>query len=294
MGHAIDETAHISDGVANAFVKDTSTEAFSIVRSWCAEAAADLIAARVMGPAPMFALLSLEYCVYPMYSVHQPSKTHPATMWRFDSVTEYLKQLNGGLDLLSVERNRYHIAYEHSLMRAGHDKHARVRESNQRSYEFVFKPLVSAICDKIGKLNLEASKFDQESLDRCALRLKRGFPIAAQGVARKDLRSKIERYREQRPDLSGEQSGEPKRQRFAELAEEFAEKPLSIPTIIASGYLRRLELISAISERETLPEYSELERMCDDLRGLDELVLHSIRTSAIHKHIVDARTRGEA
>jgi hypothetical protein len=282
MGHAIDEAEDISTRVAHEFVKDPNSKAFEVVASWCAEACSDLIAARVMGPTPMLALLGLEYCWYPLAAIHQESESHPATQWRLNVVSAYLERITG-LDLLSKERELYESATRYSRQRDPRN----TEEQSKRSYDLVFKPLATRVEAEVDKLNLSnVALGDRQSLDRCDARLRRASPIAAQGQPRETLRKRIEDYQRRKGSLSAEE----RKRLYGELVGAFIEQPLSIPTIVTSGSLRRLDMISGLAENDPLPSSEHIQSLCNELLELDGLVLSSIRTSAIQARIQSGAT----
>jgi len=82
----------------------------------------DLLAARALGPSSFLALLSLEYCVFPLRPVFFPSDTHPSTSWRLEVVSRFLRRLHRGKDYLRSERDFYGLANLYSLERSVPDE----------------------------------------------------------------------------------------------------------------------------------------------------------------------------
>ena len=237
LGHAIDHHENISLEVTKAFVRDSKSPAFQRVNSWCKELSADLIAARALGPAPILALLSLEYCLFPIIPVHQSSPSHPATRWRLKIVLDYLNKHHGKIPFLEKERHLYEAAVDFNLDRFVTDPADRrlALQAGRRQYEFIFSPVAGALSDKIDQLDIPSFALAENSLERCNSRLRQGLPISAQGISREELRSRLSDYRSGEPELPDKAAD------FKELAKLFKEDPLGMPIIFFAASKRRSE-----------------------------------------------------
>ena len=284
MGHAIDQQENISAEVVSTYIKDPKSEVYKIILAWCGEFCADLIAAHVLGPAPMMALLSFEYCVYPLCPIYQSSKTHPTTKWRLDVVADYLRRKCGGVNYLQQEVEDYTMAWTLSV---GPDKRNSVEESDKKQFNNIASPLVDALEQKIEALRLPTFTLDPGALERCLLRLGHGSPIGAQGTPRETLRAALRNYRKR--DF---ESKEERRRTFSELAEKFAENPLDVQSIMLSCYQKRLMDMGAVVHGATPFNTTEaVSEICKRFQRLDELIAYSINTSTIHRQLLRSKQR---
>lgn len=282
MGHAIDEEHGISRRVADARFGKSSPAVLSIVRNWAAELCADLIATYVLGPAPILALLSLEYCTLIGRPIHVASKTHPATNWRLSLVGEFLKREWPSLDLLGPERELYTVAWQRSFETFVTNLTERDKEKKQDEslLRHVARPLHEGIEGELERLNLPKADLKEKSLQRCIRRLQNGLPIGAQGQSREALRKAIADYETKTSSLPGDRhAGE-----FVQLVARFKEEPLNVATLLASAFERRRELIFAACG-STLVDFSGERELSNTLLRLDELIVSSVRSASVHRRL---------
>jgi hypothetical protein len=275
LGHAIDLRSGISERVAKAYVKDPQSKAFEIVCSWAGELAADLIACDAIGVSSIMSLISFEYCVLPRSAIHQPSATHPATIWRLEAVLNRLDRQAPLNDSVKAERDAYSLAHDYSVEVFATDPSKWHQVSGDIRRE-VIQPLVTAIEKELAPVPpLEAGQ--AASLDRCLRRLQQGLPISAQGERREDLRQALDEF-----DNKAYASPEVRRGAFKELSQRFREQPLEIETILAAGQVFRSSCIADFVSSAALTFEKDNSR----LRRLDELVRTSISTMKIHKSLM--------
>ncbi len=283
MGHAIDLRESISQKITDRFVTDPSSQAYQLVRSWSGELCADLLAAKAFGPSSILALLSLVYCILPLTDISSPSTTHPATRWRLDVVSRYLKEQYGDSALLEEETLLYRAAAEYSLVRAAPESEARkvLRALDSRQFDSIILPIAEELYEAIQAVPIPQHTIFPDSLERCLVRLRQNLPVSAQGLPRANLRANIASYRQ----LHFESKAD-RQKHFEDLVGRFKEEPLEMPTIFLSGFQRRHELIQgACSQVSQLSEPERLESLCADLWRLDQLIASSINTSSVHMHI---------
>lgn len=283
MGHAIDHEEDVSKQVMEEFVSDPDDEAVQFLYKWCKELCADLIAAEVLGPAPILALISMEYCLHPIGSVFGSSDTHPATQWRMLIVSEYLAEKYNGLDCLQEEIDFYKSSIRYNLASNYSEEADQANQITNESkyYENILKPISISIIKKVSELNLQSSSLDKESLERCSLRLNMQLPISAQGDAREVLQEKIGIYKSEKYV-----SEEERISAFNNLVSLFSEEPLSIAAILTSCYKKRLSIINGcISNPELMSDSSVLKNACVSLDRLDDLVARSIDASVVHSQL---------
>jgi hypothetical protein len=291
LSHAIDLHEGISERVTSLFVTDPKNSAYPIMRSWCRELSADLIAAKALGPAPILALLTLELCLLPLARIFLPTETHPSTRWRLRVVSDFLRQQYDGVDYLVDERDFYEGAAEYSLRRAIPDDRDRLEAQRRdaRQFDSLIKPLADKLYEGIAAKHTPRHFMAHASLERCLLRLRGHLPISAQGLPREELRAEIEAFR--RLPLS---SNEGRAEAFQRLAGKFAEQPLEMPLILLSGFKRRLEILSeAIAVPDSLRQKTSIDTLSGKLSELEQLVASSINTSSVHRHQLGLIKAGE-
>jgi len=286
LGHAIDQKFAITEKIVPKFVTDPNSAPFKILSSWCQEFCADLLAARALGPSPILALLSLEYCVFPLRPVFYASKTHPATSWRLAAVTSFLRRLYERKDYLQVEREFYALAALYSLERSEPDEARRrsLEEADRLQFRHVALPLVRELQREIVLLNIPAHNLNAVSIERCSDRLYDGLPVSAQGKSKRELREALTDYKSESYRTKDERVVA-----FKRLAADFKEEPLDIPAILMSGQELRLKLLTPSPATEMdLGVLEGIQKLTGGMRRLDELVSASINMSGVHKQL---RTR---
>lgn len=277
MGHAVDFEGSIATAALESIVKDKTFAGYEVLLSWTREFCADLIAARAVGPTSIVALLELEYCVLPMSSQMTWSRTHPSTRIRLQVAAEYLAELTGA-DATSLVRERefYEDAWTLVAKRA-HTDVQRLRDDDTTIVEGLIRPLVRAIVDHVNELPIPVHTTQDESLLRCQRRLREGLPISAQGLSREYLQERLTEYAK-KPDPEA----------FKKLTGEFREQPLGVPTILQACHEFREERIQAAigDDGAILGSTEGIEDLTNDLLRLDALAVSSIRTSSVHRHLI--------
>jgi len=279
IGHAID----VKHGLSVEAVSNVVSEPPAILEAWAGELAADLIAAEVLGPAPILSLLGLEYCMYPRRCVVDWSNSHPATLWRLHAVRDYVDDRGFAPELLSTEIGLYERAWEQALLHhyGDHSMRERVRENSRQNHEDVIRPIAKEIRALIEPLGLPACDIEVASLRRCVSRLKEGLPISAQGSSRASLRGSIEAYR-----ASSDDNRQGDAAAFEKLVVEFAERPVNMSTILAScNSVRRREFEAIEEDPAVLGDAEKTHAFLARLDKLDALVVSSIGTSAVHRDL---------
>jgi hypothetical protein len=285
LGHAIDlgPSTNLSGKATDELLAKNPTLAGSrrAIHGFARELTADLIATRVLGPAPILALMSLEYCVFPLRGIWEPS-THPTTRSRLEHLSSFLIEMYGD-DFLKEEREEYMEAWRTSVdlgVRggAGSDpsKAATIHDTLEKT---VIQPLFDSLKGRLDELDLPSHKMSRASLDRCMERLKEGLPISAQGRERPALRKELETYRGKRFETP-----ETKQAAFYALVDDFEEKPLDIQMILLSGHKRRRELLEdLVKEPQTLTDLKTVRASIKALRTLDDVLANSIIRNSIHR-----------
>ena len=310
LGHAIDSKHDISSRIASEFVPDPNTAGFDIVKSWCNELCADIVATQALGPSPILSLLSMEYCFHPTNTIWRHSKTHPMSRTRLNVV---LSDLESSLDsdLIDPEVRFYETAWRLNLERAVTD--ATQRQAIEQSQETLSTNLIFPMAKRVREelssinLNLPVVRFRKDSIDRCLQRLRDGSPVSAQGESRSLLQPKVQLFQQFVDEQSfdspegrrsafetlGKELGEPvpsaeeaRRQAFQMLCGMCAEAPLEIPKILLSGHLHRAERIrEMINEDQPLATEGSVAELCDSLADIDRLIGSSIVTTCVHEEV---------
>ena len=288
MGHAIDSVQGISQSIANMFVKNPESKAYKIVRSWSGELCADMIATHTFGPSAILALMTMELCIYPTHIVYVPSEKHPLTKWRLEVVSDYMKYLNDGEDLIPEEKSFYNSTwlYQIELFESRPQKREEILKWEYERFRDVIIPIYNELKKFVPSLGLRQHSFSKEEIDRCKRRLMRESPIGAQGADRKDLRKEIDIYRAETEQLP---PGKNRAGRFQELIAKFNESPVLVPMIVYSGYQARQDIVEefvANAPNADVMESSKL--MCEQLNQLDALLANSIRASSVCQRIIDS------
>lgn len=283
MGHAIDRHHAISETVADGVVKDKTSAAYSLIRSWCGELCADLVASQVLGPPVVLSLLSLQYCVYHNSSIYHPSRSHPSTFWRFEIVSSYLKDQYGGLDLLAPEASFLEKAteYAYQIDITDEAERERTKNDNARAFDSLIRPLADRVIKETRQLDLPQHSLEFASLERCKERLKNKSPISAQGQERRKLCDAVAEYKGKEFSSIEEHRGA-----FYKLVDGFKEQPLPIQTILTSAWLVRADIINELMDSVgALRKPETLHELCGKLTVLDEITISSINRSWIHQRI---------
>jgi hypothetical protein len=303
FGHAIDHDMGISEKIANEIVTDPQTSIFDPVHSWCSELTADLIAAEALGPAPILAISSLEYCFFPQIELYYTEgryyKTHPTTRWRMKVVADYLKKKYGENSFLDEDLDFMEAAWNYSLEYHETDVHKRelIRNLDEATYNVLISEYGRSISNMVYDLHLPKHEVKKEKLDRCLHRLKNGYPIGSQGKIRVELQQEIENYQSKIEKAKVERTFNPISQRdaFYELLEKFPEEPLSPAYILLAAHKTRKDIFdNCFNPKEQRAEYSKqyIHGICDELHKIDELSASSIKGSSVHRIILERQNFG--
>lgn len=268
FGHAIEARHDIARKVVAESSKEENPPPYLV--HWCRELATDLIAARVLGPSPILATLSLHYCLFfRRDSFRAPTPFHPAMLWRLDAVTQALRewQWEAQSSILVKEREvflRFLATYD---------------DKPDERRTLLFDPLVRPVAQRVVELALPAPSWTDVSIERCLTRLRSQLPIAAQGEPREELRDAVAAF------TAGDRTGQSAR--FVSLAARFSERPVNVAAIVFAGQAIRLEhLYRVAADSAELSDATALAKWCDKLADLDALVARSIGTSAVHRRLV--------
>jgi hypothetical protein len=289
MGHTKDKNhsvskdarEHFIEGKRCPFVSDFGPEHAA---AWLSEITADLIAARVVGPAAILPIVSASYVKHPqMEKVARYPKSHPPIRWRLRIVADYLEQHHGTSQLLKNEMDLADAAWDLNVIlntpegETPLEVHARWNNL----YDQNIKPFADYLISKVdGIQDLPRWQAETDVIKRCVRWLQEGRPIGSQGKGRKILEKKIRKYRDNTPQSKHRVSN------FQELLAEFQEEPLDIATILVSGCEARVRLVSKfVSEFESDPDPNMLERLWGKVDTLDKIMSHSIQSSNLHRHM---------
>ncbi|MBI4717042.1 MAG: hypothetical protein HY763_04500 [Planctomycetes bacterium] len=280
MGHAIDDNKEISHLVLPEAVPgiDRKNAAFEILSCWAREFCADLLAAEVCGPTAIMALLSLEYCVFPLRPVHRWSNTHPATKWRLEVVSVHLEKKYGA-DFLKPIRQAYDRAWQYSVDRTCPDEEKRRHFEHQEKLmvEKFVCPLADSITSSLPKSE-NGHQINDDSLTRCLRRLKGDTPIGAQGLPRRTLRARIEDYRSKTFSAAGERV-----MAFHDLATHFREDPLPAPALLFSSAKHRETIFDEAANRLIVDGDAGIKWLLHNMARADELSVRSIGSAMVQQ-----------
>lgn len=277
MGHAIDHERGLSAAAVRRFSR-SSEPIRSIIQRWSGEIAADLIAAAVLGPAPMLALLSIGSCLLPLRPKDAPSETHPPMLWRARIVRDLLGD-DGLRASLLAETNAYRQASKSIRNLMNSAQTAGDSESEDPLFKNVVVPVADHLMNALSSLDLPRFNSKGQSLARCQARLSRELPVGAQGLERGILSKSVAEFVADPPD-----DDVFRRQKFHEIVDSFREEPVDMGVILSSGFSRRAELIDRFCQHPPSDE-ADAAALCAELHRLDELLASSIRSSAVHRHL---------
>jgi len=280
LGHAVDDDKKFSENVVRQFVTDRSSKFYDTASSWCKEICADLIAVEAIGPSSIFALLDLEYCVFPIAGIYVPSPSHPPTLLRFEIIAKYLSHNYGTSDFIENEKDFYKEAWDYKIKSDGKEKEIPQIQNRYNHWEKnLFNPMVKVLIPLIKGLGFTEYKLNDQSIIRCLNRLKNDYPIAAQGENRHILRTKIEKYKRKKFADDSDRVRE-----FQALLTDFKETAMDVQSILLSAQIRKRGLITAFIESgDIFTGNSAIDSFCNSLARLDELIINSIRTSSVHR-----------
>jgi hypothetical protein len=292
VGHALDSRQQISSAVVAEFVAEhpVGQKLHDKLCNWCRELCADLLAARVVGPAPVLSLLSMEYCVYPEYEIFRHSDSHPSTRVRLRALSEDLAQ-SGASDLVRPEVGFYDTAWHLSIENTFPD--VTVRRQEEQSHDALSDVFILPMAERLRQrlLSLDPPvlplQFSDASLERCVKRLRQGLPVSAQGEAPESLAEKVREHSGRRLD-----AGKSRREEFKTLCDQFTEAPLEVPQILLAACRRRSEILDGLyAQKRPLADRGSVSSFCNSMRELDSLIASSIVTSCVHNEVLSRLRR---
>lgn len=283
LGHAIDSDAKISDRAVAEFRASNAApytdKDFEIIRNWCGELCADLIAAKALGPAPLLALVSLEFCVYPSGSYFAASGSHPSTRWRLSVCANFFNILYPKNSFLQREIESVETGWELQVKRRFKTTADEYQVADRVAFKDIVLPLAKLLTEEVLKLDIPSHTITDSSLNRCIRRLEAGLPIGAQGEERGALQKAVATHRKKVFTSLEQQKDD-----FYRLTERFRENPLDVPMILLANQERRLEMIqSAIDDGNEFTSQIETGELVRAFDRLDDRVEGSIRSSSVHK-----------
>jgi dCTP deaminase len=262
----------------------------AIVGDFASEMFADLVAARALGPAPMIALLSMEYCLFTKRAVvwdpsrlEQGARSHPPTHWRATVVADFLRQYGSAHHLKAFSDEFVGAARRRIEVEHGPDELARDNVLYHRWFEriaTVLKPMVS----QLPASELRTHQISESLLQRSSTRLSFGFPAAAHGLDKRTLRRKLAAYwRNRKRDA---------RDAFYALADEFREEPSTPAILLLSCQQQRRAVIDAlITESRGFADRHEVAVALRRLSVIDQIAQTSIQMMGVHRSVLDAEER---
>jgi len=277
FGHAVDRELKLSVDATNKARAAERILTEDITRTMCEELAADLIAARVLGPAPMMALLSFSYCTLARDSVEwklQLPRVYPPVRWRARAVLDYLDKSERSL--LSEEAEAFDRAWEWRVA-AEHGDTARDEFifSVDRAIKKTMTLLSKYLTDEINKLDIPRFAFGDVDLQRLTRRLADRLPVGAQGRSRPELTALLNEY------ANADATNPRTRREYEDLRGQFDEGPTPMAAILLSGAMHRLDVIKTASLE--LADFSTelLDRVTANLDETDSLLRTSIDSRAV-------------
>jgi dCTP deaminase len=294
VGHAIDFDHGISTKIAARLAPGTKRGVRLLMQDLCEEITADLIAARTVGPAATFALLSFVYCLLPQEAIEwDPSsrlngsaeRVYPATRWRARVAYNYLSTKTSQLTALEKEVSEFEDAWTfRANVILGQQRAQTAADNEQRVFDGLITTLVREITKEVDALPVRDFSTVDEDLDRHVRRLHYNLPVGAQGQARHTLLKAVDLYRNlqqrTRADIDA-------------VIRRFEEKPTGIAAILLSGFLHRGKLIADMSAQPGAITPASAKSLCDSLDRCDALLRTSIETSEVHRRLLDRRRANE-
>jgi hypothetical protein len=255
---------------------------------WCKELVAVLFAARSLGPAPLLAVLSLEYSFLPSLPAiafdENCHRKHPPTIWRLQASADYLKGLYDGYDFLAEELLAYRDAWELDLNTRFRDPEQikKKRETEEEQYAKIISMFCQHIATEINKLDIPFHALSAGSIERCLLRLERHQPIGSQGNKREELQRRIREHRRR-----GIQDKDELALAFKGLLPEFNEVPLDLPSILASGFAARRKIFGEFEDPPGGGNASDTANsLCLKLDVIGSKIADSIRAARVHTAVM--------
>lgn len=295
MGHAIDFDRGISAGIAERLAPGTDQRLRLLITDICEELTADLVAARVLGPSAVCALLSFIYCVLPQEPIEwdptprlqgKSQRVYPASRWRARIAYDYLATKTGELTLLRREVEDFEKAWRFRAgVLLGEDQAATVAATEQSVFSGLISTLAEDIVREVDALPIVDFSLGHADLSRHAKRLERGLPVSAQGESRTRLLAAIRRFK---------QKSARSRRDFHSLVARFEEKPTTISAILLSGCVQRDQLISTASAAIGEKSLASAIRVSDQMERMDLLLRTSIDASAVDDRLIRRRKANEA
>lgn len=293
IGHSIDRRLGISTEAVDQMFKSRDFFEYERTARWCREIAADFIAAKAIGPAPMLALVMLDTCFccrVPQLLSPRVHMTHPPTRWRVKAMTELLP-LPEEFDAHNQARQVLEDAFEMELtLLFTSDVAKKIRKKDAELYASLIYDPATEIFHKLDAIELPGYNLSNASLKRLQDRLRRNLPIGAQGRDRTELNELLDKYEK------GLSEGthlvyEEQVRRFQNLTDSFAEDPADLASIFTAGIVRREEILRGhLQQPDSLSSQEKVREMAEDLLQLDDLIISSIKSVNVH-HSLLARMR---
>jgi hypothetical protein len=275
FGHSLDRKYGITPRLVKYLteLKLTSQQTI-VVSNWISEIFADLVAGRVLGPAAMLPLFSMEIILSPIIEASTLSSTHPPTPFRLSLLKKYLHETDLSFTPYDSLVNIYESVQSHKLQIQG-KKEKSSQEASDNLLKYIFNQLERPLEEEIRKLKVH--EFTNAALVQSAVlknRLKDGIPIPSQrAVSDAELRGLIDK-------LMAESNRSPAQ--ASELFGNFSDQPTSCAEILSAGWLYKLETYPEKLKQVFFESQLTFDNYSEYLTRLDDLILKSLRMSSVH------------
>lgn len=287
VGHALDH-GQVRDIAYDIVERLRKPKAKEVVRDLAEELFADLVAARLLGPAPILAAIAMDRCVFderlgywsPRGRKEQIHRIHPLMTWRL----RVLRAAAGDAEtvrILSEELAAAERAKRFRLQLDVPDRSQRrlLADRDEQHFQRWIVPMVEHLLPLVEGFDLPKPTIDVESVNRVVTRLANNHPVNAQGRPKAVLR-----------DLLGEYArrAHVHPRDFYMMANQLREEPMRIPTLLLGTHLRRRELFNDfLRDPARLGDHDATEEFCSSLSRLDALAETSIRMLAVHAELLE-------
>jgi dCTP deaminase len=287
VGHALDhgEVRDIAYAIVDRLRKPKAKE---VVRDLAEEIFADLVAAKLLGLAPILAAIAMERCVFDERLGYWSARgrkekihrIHPLMTWRLrvlhEAAVDVETKRELGEELAASETaKRFRLRLD---MPDGAQRQL-LEDRDEQHFERWIVPLVEQLRPLVDRLNLPNQPIDADSVKRVVSRLASNHPINAQGRPKAALRNLLSEYGRRAHTYPRE---------FYMMANEFREDPMPIPALLLATHFRRRQILDEfLREPAHVAEQDASEEFCENMSRLDALAETSIRMLTVHGELLE-------
>jgi len=277
FGHSIDRRKSITKAIVDRAGEELGLTGIPVIASWAMEVFADFVAARVLGPASILPLFSLELGLSPIIEPSKLNSTHPPTPFRLSLLREFLSKSELSFNEYQSFVNLYQSDQELKFERLG-EKAKATRETSEQLLKYVFNRIEPDLINATGELKIFTFTKDSETrANQLKERLRQNVPISAY---RKSSDAQI---REKLKTMKSAPKDDAKS--IYSTLDLLNEESAAAGEILSAGWLYKLETypdrIRSVFESDP-PNFALYE---DYLFGIDNLLLKSLQLSSVHRHL---------